>query len=401
MGYKNNSSIIGTRDLFSREIKFLTYCSRIAMDAQAKEELEALADSGFDWPNLVFEAAKQGVAQFLYLHLPKSEKIWLSIPQESRDMLRRLYFRTLSENWLTLRELQKINFLLNQASIQPIVLKGASLLETVYKNIALRPMVDVDLLVDKKDLSEVKTILCDYGYRKPDFLTQDSLEKFGGEIHLYKSDIFLDIHSSLSQYERFKEVFKIDLDEEIWAKSIVVRAQEGEKRILHPNHLLIHLCMHQAVSHYFRGLFRFCDLRETILAYQQELDWQYIIEKAQAYKIKKIIYYSLNFMQGLFGLILPEDILNRLKPKRKELILSDFFVSKREILALPDKEIGFRKSVVQLFMMDSLLVVPKIIFKGLFPSDEWLKYRYGIHKKTEVIFYRIFHPFITVFNILS
>jgi len=379
------------------EKEFLISCSRISIDEKLLDRIKRLASSILDWQSLTYRASRHGVAQFLYSHLPKIDEVWGKIPEECRNSLKQSYYNTLMRNTSIKIELQKIITLLHKADKQIIVLKGASLLDTVYQNIALRPMVDVDLLVKKKDLSEIKTILEDYGYCKPDFLSLDSLEKFGGEIHLCKRDISLDIHSSLAQYERFQDIFKIDLDEEIWDKSVVIKTQEGERRILHPDHLFMHLCLHQAIAHYFRGLFRFCDLRETILAYQKEIDWQYIIAKAKTYRIRKIIYYSLSFMQELFGRVLPEDTLKRLKPR----ILSCFFVSKRNITSLPNEEIYFKKSVAQLFLMDSLLVVPKIILRGLFPSNEWLKYRYGIDKKMKLIFYRIFHPFITVFNILS
>jgi len=38
---------------------------------------------------------------------------------------------------------------LKDRGVEVIVLKGAALAETVWKNIALRPMADMDLLVDR------------------------------------------------------------------------------------------------------------------------------------------------------------------------------------------------------------------------------------------------------------
>ncbi len=378
------------------ENDFLISCSRINLDEKQRSEINRLAGLISNWRSITYRALRQGVGSFLYSHLSAIGEIWSNLSDDSRVSLKQVYYNTLMRNTSIKIELQKVIALLNQADKQVIVLKGAALLDTVYQNIALRPMVDIDLLVRRRDLSEVKNILQDYGYCKPDFLSDDSLEKFGGEIHLCKKDIFLDIHSSLSQYERFQNVFRIDLDEDIWEKSVLVKTEAEEKKILCPNHLLIHLCLHQAMAHYFRGLFRFSDLRETILTYQKELDWKYIFEKAGEYKIKKIIYCSLNLMEGIFGPVVPRDALERLKPRRMF-----FSFSIRKILSLPDQEIGFRKSVAQLFLMDSVMALPIIIFRGLFPSNEWLKYRYGINKNKDLVFYRIFHPFITIFNILS
>ncbi|MBL7196658.1 MAG: nucleotidyltransferase family protein [Candidatus Omnitrophica bacterium] len=386
----------------SLENIFLIYCSRIAINDEIKERLKTLASSGLDWLSLIYKARRQGVAQFLYFHLSRLQEIWSVIPEELKNKLKQSYQSILIRNWSTQIELQKVVSLLNHAQIQVIVLKGASLLGTVYKNIGLRPMVDVDLLVERKDFSKIKSILHQAGYQKADNLDQESLEKFGGEIRLCKKGrLSLDIHSNLSQYERFGNIFRIDMDGEIWNKSKTYKAPVGELRILNPSHLIMHLCMHQAIAHYFAGLFRFCDLRETVLTYQQDIDWHDLILKVERYKIKKIVYYSLFFTQELFGRIVSDDVLEALRPNKKQRILTDFFVSKKKILSLPNREPTFKKYIGQLFLMDNFLDIPRVVIKSLFPSDEWLMYKYHVRKKLKLIFYRLFHPIITLLNILS
>jgi len=388
--------------LDSPENSFLIYSSRINIDSEIKEKLKTLTASGLDWSVLVSKAIRQGVASFLYYHLSRLDEIWSNIPEESKNKLKQFYYNILGRNNSIQIELQKVISLLNHAQIQVIVLKGASLLETVYKNIGLRPMSDVDLLVEKKDLSKIKSILYEVGYRKPDYLDQESLEKFGGEIHLCKKGgVFLDIHTNLSQYERFCNILRIDSDEEIWTKSKRYKTSEGELRTLNPAHLIMHLCMHHALAHSFVGLFRFCDIRETVLAYQEDIDWHDFIVKVKRFKIKKIIYYSLFFNQELFGQLVSEDILEALKPNRWQSILIDFFISKKKVLSLADIEPALEKCIAQLFLMDNFLDIPRIVIRGLFPSNEWLMYRYRIRKKLKLIFYRLFHPLITVRNILS
>jgi len=386
----------------SQTINFLTCCSRAIIDEEVTGKIKSLIAPDLDWPAIITKAKNQGVAQFLYFHLAKLEEVWSIVPDELKKELREFYHRILANNWLIQNELKKIIPLLDRVCIEVIVLKGASLLGSVYKNIAFRPMIDVDLLVRKQDLPRAKTILHDIGYRKPDFLDQQSLEKFGGEIHLYKNGgVFLDIHTTLSQYERFEDILKIDSDEELWNKTRRFNNGEGEIRMLGPDHLLMHLCMHQALAHWFAGLFRFCDLRETILAYKEELDFEYIIKKARIYKINKILYFALSSVQELFGPILPQDFLANLQYKHRLTISIGCFLFRKKILSLPDKEVAFRKSINQLFLMDNFSDLPQIIFKGFFPSDDWLRYRYGVRSRIKLFFYRLIHPFITAFNILS
>ncbi|MDP2939669.1 MAG: nucleotidyltransferase family protein [Candidatus Omnitrophota bacterium] len=384
------------------ERDFLIYCSRTTIDDEIKERLKSLAASHLDWFSLVEKAARQGVAQFLYLHLSMLDEVWSTIPKESKDRLKQFYYKILERNWLIQLELHKVVLLLNQEGIEAIVLKGASLLETVYKNIGLRPMSDVDLLVKRKNLTKIRAVLQGAGYQKPDFLDQESLEKFGGEVYLYKEGgVFLDIHTNLSQYERFQDVFRIDLDEEIWNKSKIIKGSQGDLRILNPNHLIMHLCMHHAIVHSFAGLFRFCDIREVILTYQKDIDWPYLIVKARLYKMKRIVYYSLVLTQQLFGKIISEDILEALKPNTRILILVDFLISKKRILSLPDVEHSFKKIISQLFLMDGLFNTIRVVIKMLFPSREWLIYHYdkGQRKSRKKFSYRLEHLFRIIFNL--
>jgi hypothetical protein len=63
-----------------------------------------------------------------------------------------------------LRELAIVLNACQRHSIQVLVLKGAALAETVYKDIALRPMSDVDLLVKPAQLAQTRHLLATLGF---------------------------------------------------------------------------------------------------------------------------------------------------------------------------------------------------------------------------------------------
>jgi hypothetical protein len=65
------------------------------------------------------------------------------------------------------QELQTVlkTFKFRAAGIDVIVLKGAFLAELVYRNIGLRAIGDIDLLVKKEDLGKVKRVLIQLGYQ--------------------------------------------------------------------------------------------------------------------------------------------------------------------------------------------------------------------------------------------
>ena len=57
---------------------------------------------------------------------------------------------------------------LTAENIEPMLLKGAALVELVYPNAALRSMADIDMLVHDDELSAAEDIVRSLGYTQPD-----------------------------------------------------------------------------------------------------------------------------------------------------------------------------------------------------------------------------------------
>ncbi len=89
------------------------------------------------------------------------------LPPSAAGSLRERYYATATHNLLLGRQLASCLRALAAASVPAIVLKGAALLETVYENIALRPISDVDLLVRRADLTVARQVLERLGYQAP------------------------------------------------------------------------------------------------------------------------------------------------------------------------------------------------------------------------------------------
>lgn len=81
------------------------------------------------------------------------------VPSETIKVLEKIYYSNLARNMLLYDELSKVLSAFKTAEIDVIVLKGVFLAEQIYKNIGLRPMSDIDLLVKEKDLQKAKVEL--------------------------------------------------------------------------------------------------------------------------------------------------------------------------------------------------------------------------------------------------
>jgi len=108
---------------------------------------------GADWDSLIQFAIKHNLAPLLYHRL---KTIYPSVK------LHKAYLISARRNTRLYNDFSKIiNALEN---IPVIVLKGAHLAQNVYANIALRPMIDLDILVKKTDLLKAGEKLLEMGY---------------------------------------------------------------------------------------------------------------------------------------------------------------------------------------------------------------------------------------------
>ena len=116
-----------------------------------------------DWDEFILESLRGEVTPLLY-HLFRTTNTDVHIPAEVMLKLEDFYLASALENAQLYQELPKLLSMLQAGGIPVIVLKGAALAETVYENVALRPMNDVDLLVRKEELDRTEAVLFDLGY---------------------------------------------------------------------------------------------------------------------------------------------------------------------------------------------------------------------------------------------
>lgn len=116
-----------------------------------------------DWKYTLECSIKQGISPLFYWNLKKINYDKY-VPSEIIKNLEKIYYSNLARNMLLYDELSKILTAFKKADIDTIVLIGAFLTEEVYKNIGLRPMSDIDLLVKEEDIQKAKKELIKLKY---------------------------------------------------------------------------------------------------------------------------------------------------------------------------------------------------------------------------------------------
>ena len=112
----------------------------------------------------VDQAICQGMAGLLY-HRLLNAGVPHGIPRAETARLRRIYLATAAGNVSRMRDLAEILIRSNEAEIPVVILKGMSLLESVYADPGLRPMEDMDLWVIPDQLDRLSELLYDLDYQ--------------------------------------------------------------------------------------------------------------------------------------------------------------------------------------------------------------------------------------------
>lgn len=207
---------------------------------------------------------------------------------------RGLYLRNAERNLRILHELSKVLRVLKDGSIPVLLLKGGHLASVVYPNSGWRVIGDIDLLFLKRDLSRAQRTLLKDGY------------------NLCRHRLPLDIHWQIDTSFCHRPV---DL-EGCWERSETVCIGGISTKVLAPEDLLIHLCMHLVFHHRFQlGAIRtFLDIRQMIRHYGKRLEWGKVLQRAKEWESEKALYLTLFLAREFLDVVLPPEVLPSLKP---------------------------------------------------------------------------------------
>ena len=275
-----------------------------------------------EWNEVVDMAVWFKVAPLLFKRLKKSVAR-ANVPADAWERLRIVYFTTAGRNARLYRELGPALRCLRSSGIKVIVLKGAYLAETVYGDIAVRQMSDVDLLVPKAELSRAQTVLFDTGCFHPEsgrrMASASGVQSKGIESRFRRSrglqladDTGIDTHWTL---EFPVGPFRLD-SAGFWDRARPAMIAGVEVLALSPEDLLLHLCSHAIYGHCLdgNGLRHLCDIAEAIHRYCGEMVWPEITHRAREWGASRHVGLALRLAGSMLDTEVPAEVLERLVP---------------------------------------------------------------------------------------
>ena len=337
----------------------------------------ATADPDLNWSVLLEKARQEGVSAVLFHNITKHHLENL-VPQESYKDLSNQYYTNLKRNMLIIGELREVLATLQEAAIPCIVLKGIALAESVYPNIAMRGMSDVDLMVRKEDLFRVDDRLSSLGYLSRDSSVAKAILNPAGylaSLEYRKNDpsplnLHLHWHPVNTSVPAIMFVEQIDLSR-LWENATMTSVADSHALMLRPEHMIIYLCEHALrIGHSFDRLILVCDIFFSIKASENSLNWDFIVAESRRFNLSRFVYHSLSIVEHYTALDIPDSCIAKLKPP--DISCGEkFFLS----LQLNNRRISGSSYFVYLAMNRGVLAKIGFIARTFFPPPQILLQR--------------------------
>ena len=310
------------------ERQLIVRCARLDLGEAGAIEVEALLARPLTWHELILFAEAHSVAPLLHHHLKRCEASEL-VPHLFRQRLLKLSHRAGYRNRAFRRAFQELADAFGAVGVTVIVPKGLSLLESIYGNLSLRPLIDLVLLVRTEEWDRAARAASDLGYLD---IAPPPLRNFNrwysSQVHLVKRGSF-DIHLLL-QWDLSSRPTSHALDiRQVWAEARPTVLSERAALVPSPVHLVLYLCL-QAAKHGYLNvaaadvedpaamvfaewtnnrLIRFTDIFEAIRHHRDALDWTLLADRARAAGMAHVAYASLRWVTRLFGPVTDAAIL--------------------------------------------------------------------------------------------
>jgi hypothetical protein len=394
----------------SSEDKLLLYCSRLSINEDIVYKIEEILSNILDW-NYIFEcSARQGISPLFYWNL-KNINNGKNVPPEVMKGLKKIYYSNLAQNMLFYNELSKILMAFKGADIDTIVLKGAFLAEKIYKNIGLRPMSDIDLLVKEKDLQKVKRELTKLMYFAPTIIFPTKLhEQFqmvrSNElppfVHSIKR-IVIEIHWDIQPPQN---PYQVDINK-FWNNAKSIKVAGIEVLTFAPEDILQHLCLHlhkhinSSSAPPAKPLRDYCDIAEVTKHYKETINWNSLLQSSKSYRTEEPIFHGLYIAKKYFEAFVPENVLHKLETVKSIISFEEIFKGASEDNSKRKNQRYEIDYLMKLKLVNGSCNKIRIIFGDIFPSKEFMIHRYSIKDEKQVYKYyliRLGTAFLWVMN---
>jgi hypothetical protein len=278
-----------------------------------------LAGQVAGWGKEQWEAARfalqvHGIAPLLY-HTLRPNLAWSELSPLIKIYLAEQYQLNQQRVTILVAELEAILKSAHQAGIALLPLKGAVLVTHYYEDPALRPMADLDFLIQPADQGRLASLLGELGYRQilsPPrhqryILARRSLRVASTQGEHTENPYLLEVHTEVQ--EEFQGS-RYRLTEDLWAASEPAPWGAAPGWLVKPWALLQHLLIHASRDLMDRRarLIQLYDL-SLVTPHLNGADWERLRQGAERRGEERWLYAPLRLMERYLGNLAPREVM--------------------------------------------------------------------------------------------
>ena len=332
-------------------------------------------------------------------------------PPAFRQWIQQAYTTNTTRMLLVYRNVVKVLAQLAKSAIDCMVVKGPALAYTVYPDPASRSFNDLDLIVRERDWAIAHQLMLDIGFR-PEIDLPEPPPKLVPEAVAYESRYWHQETSFLVEVH-YDDILNAGLAardaEGFWERAVLISVEGMPVKTLSLEDRLIHLCAH-AHYHGYTRLNGFSDIAFIVRDHAAQLNWEQLVKVVRIEEAQVAVYYTLYFLDRLFSIPVPADVLRRLRPDPFRRWWHERYMPQREALSLqPMWRPDFSFYFLPLFkrLLPDLLVMGRrreklhYLLRLLLPPPAWLRYYYRLNDAEGVALHYLLHPLKLIYHYLT
>jgi hypothetical protein len=381
--------VAGLRMVTEMEIRneemLLVGLCRLSFNDGQKEKIAELISNVTDWRYFTSLAIDHGIAAFVFHNLTLLGHIQ-ELPDDSASLLRNSHMMSMGRNAFHISIIEELIGLLNESDIKTVLLKGLALEKTIYGNIGLRQMTDVDILIHRHDYIKTRSLLMQNGYDSlpvKSAFHKSIIEWTGKHLpSLMKNGASVDIHLELfgRKSNNLTELL-IERAEKIMIDKKVAYVPDPQ---LHFLFLVRHLYHHEMNNE--SQLRLYTDLVVLIDKYYTEIINDDLLKYAMQAGITNILAWKLEPLRDLWGLSFPDwinDFIDKwFKPDSINKFVFFLKSPKNNKPEMPGHV--YRSNIKEIPGLHRKIL---FVLGDLFPTISFMKNRYGCKSGLAAFFY--------------
>ncbi len=338
-----------------------------------------------NWDYFVSIANENGVLA-LSLHNLQQSGHSSRMPLLTLETMQTGYYKSLVRNAFLYDNLREIAALAATGNIDFVLLKGIALEKAVYGNRGLRQMNDIDILVRREDAIPLRKLLLANGFRSMPMMSplhEKILPSYGKHLpEMEKGGVAAEIHF------RLFDLNDLTLTGRFIDSSAAIPGEAS--RILFPDplmhflYLVKHLALHERNGN--SQLRLYADLAILISAYPDRILIPELFELAGQAGISRALSEKLYILEIFWKIAIPPDPGSDITDINREKVISRFL----SFLRNPSEGIpeGGPESLLSP-LKDLRGIKHRLMFMAgyLFPSIEFMRYRYGSGSSAGALIY--------------